>query len=255
MKKQRATWVKIALAIFFVSAAAQAGDLPIIGADLAVKSKYIWRGMPFNDEAVFWPDAWLYWSNLTVTIFGSMEMTDIYGNQNKFTEVDCYFDYSRTLGNVGLSFGYAHYTYPNTDYLTTGEFYGKVTGDAQFIQASLSAYWDVKEAEGFYITPSISRSFSTPYVQPSLSLSVGYANKNHNIYYFGIDKSGFTDLTTTLSLSYAPPTSLGKYLAISGDLNYAVILDSELADAYPNAESNFWWGIGINLFYDLGGAE
>lgn len=255
MKKLMIYCGKIAFAIFFVSVAANAAAPVMVGADLAVKSRYVWRGMPFNEESVFWPDAWVNWNGFTVTIFGSMEMTDVYENAGKFTEVDYYLDYSRTFGNVSASVGYAHYEYPNTDFLITGELYASVSTDFKFFSGSLTAYYDIREAEGLYLQPSVSRTFSLAPVNPTLTLSLGYADKKHNAYYFWLEKSGLTDLTTSLSLSYSPPGPIGNYLTFSGDLNYAKILDSELADQFPDGDSNFWWGIGLSLFYEIGGQE
>jgi len=245
--------VKIALAIFLLSTTAHATEPVTIGTDLAVKSKYVWRGMPFNDEAVFWPDAWLYWNGFTLTVFGSLEMTDVYENQGKFTEVDYYFDYSRSFGNINASIGYAHYEYPNTDFLITGELYGSVSTDFKIVSASLTAYYDIREVEGLYLLPSVSRTFCIAPIDPTLTLSLGYADKKHNLYYFGLEKAGFTDLTTSLALSYAPPGTIGQYLFFSGDLNYAKILNGDLADQFPDKDSNFWWGLCISLSYTLGG--
>ncbi|MFH1861827.1 MAG: TorF family putative porin [bacterium] len=247
-------WISI-LAILCLNVTTQATSPPTIGADLAIKSKYIWRGIPFNQEAVFWPDFWLYWNGFTFTAFGSMELTDIFGNQNKFTEVDYYFDYTRSFGIVSANLGYAHYTYPNTEFKTTGEIYGKANVDLVFLKTALMVYYDVMEAQGIYITPQISKSFPMPLVQPTLTLSLGYADKKHNGYWIGVEKAGFTDFTSTLNLSYAPPAPLGNYLSISGDLNYASILQSDLADVFGDDKENFWWGIGLHLTYTPGGGE
>lgn len=254
MKKSSQKIIEAALlvALFFVISS-NAFAQPMVGADMAFKNKYIWRGIPFNDEGVLWPDVWATYKGFTFIFFGSMEMTDVYANQNKFTEVDYYFDYSRAFGKINASFGYAHYTYPNTTFATTGELYGKASTDLKYVQGALIAYLDIKEAKGIYISPSVSKSFEVEKVTPTLTMSLGYGSSQHNNYWIGVDKSGLTDLTTTLKLDYTPPGNLSNYMMFTADLNYSKILSSDLADAFPDSDSNFWFGIGVNLFKTIGG--
>jgi len=223
---------------------------PTYGFDLSANGKYIWRGMPYNSETVLWPDVWINWKGFTGTIFGSIDLTDVKEEQWKVTDIYFLIDYSKTFGKLNCSIGYAHYIYPGYDdfFPTTGEIYGKVGTDFGIFQASLTAYLDIKEAKGLYITPEISRSFSFDNVTSTLSVSLGFAEKKHNLYYFYLDKSGFTDLTVKLGFSISPKGPLGNYMSFNGNLNYSKILDNELADIFKD-DSNFWWGIGISLFF------
>ncbi len=226
---------------------------PMAGADVAYKSKYVWRGIPFNTESVLWPDAWGYWNGFTFVLFGSMELTDIYDNSMTFTELDYYLDYTKAFGKINATLGYAHYTYPNTDFKTTGEIYLKANTDLEFVQIGLSAYKDIIEAEGFYISPQISKSFAKCPVNPKLSLSLGYADKNHNGYWMWVEKAGLTDITGTLCLSYAPSGTLGEYVSFGADLNYSTIPTGDLADVFGDDDSNFWFGLSVNFARTLGG--
>lgn len=223
---------------------------PLYGFDMSVNGKYIWRGMTYNSEATLWSDLWVYWKGFTGTIWGSMDLTDVKKEQWKWTDIFFFFDYSRTFGRWNCSVGYAHYIFPGYDdfFPTTGEIYGKAGTDFGVFQASLAAYFDINEVNGLYIMPELSRSFSIDKVTSTLSVSLGFAESKHNLYYYYSDKSGFTDLTVKLGFSYSPKGSLGNYMSFTGNLNYATILDSELAEAYEN-RSNFWVGIGISLFF------
>lgn len=225
---------------------------PMVGADLLMKSKYVWRGMPFNPDPVLWPDVWVYWNNFTFIYFGSMEMTDVYEKKNKFTEVDYYFDYTRAFGGINASIGYAHYTYPNTEAKTTGEIYLKGAKDFPLFSFALTGYLDVMEAEGFYITPSLSKPLNFIPLQPTFTLSAGYGSEKHNAYYFGLEEGGFTDLTTGLSFAYTPSAEMWNAFTFGLDLNYATILDSDLADMWED-ESNFFWGLSVNYSRVMGG--
>jgi hypothetical protein len=244
-------FVSVTLMLIFVfSGALIAETLPTYGFDLSANGKHIWRGMPYNSKTVLWSDVWINWEGFTVIIWGSMDLTDVKEEQWKFTDILYYFDYSKTFGKLNCSIGYAHYTYPGyADFFsTTGEIYGKVGTDFGIFQASLSAYLDINEAKGLYITPKLSRSFSFDNVTSTLSVSLGFADKKHNLYYFYVDKSRFTDLTVKLGFSISPKGPLGNHMSFSCDLNYSKILDGELADQYED-NSNFWWGIGINMFF------
>ncbi len=254
MKASSIQW-KIAAAIFFVCYAGTAFAQVSAGVDLAMKSQYIWRGIPFNDEAVFWPDVWASWNGFTAVVFGSLEMTDVYQNRGKFTEVDYYLDYSRTFGPITAKLGYSHFEYPNTDFDPTGEIYGEAALDLPFFSVALNLYYDVEEVQGFYVSPKISKSMTVPFFQPTLQVSLGYADKKFNGYWFGLEEAGFTDLTAGLDLTYTPPGALGNYLTLSGDLNYAMILDGKFADIFPDQDTNFWWGLGVHLAYTFGGEQ
>ena len=222
---------------------------PTYGFDLSINGKYVWRGMPFNSETVLWPDVWINWEGFTGIIWGSMDLTDVKEDQWKVTDIFYFIEYSKTFGKVNCSIGYGHYVYPGyADFFaTTGEIYGKVGSDFGVFQANLTAYLDIKEAKGLYIAPELSKSFSFDNVTSTLSVSLGFADKKHNLYYFYTDKSGFTDLTVKLGFSFSPEGSLGNHMSFNGNLNYSKILDNELADMYK--DENFWWGIGISLFF------
>jgi len=206
--------------------------------------------MTYNSEAVLWPDVWIYWKGFTAIVWGSMDLTDVKQDLWKITDNFFFIDYSRSFGPVNCSVGYGNYSYPG--YLgffpTTGEIYGKVGGDFVFLQASLAAYFDVKKVKGLYIAPEISRSFSLANITFTPLIAVGYADKKHNLYYFYAEKSAFTDLLVKIDFSYSPAGSLGNFLSFNGNLNFQKILDNELANAYED-DNNFWWGIGISLFF------
>lgn len=254
MKRSQYRYV-ITVALLVLSTGSTA-VLPTIGADLVGKSKYVWRGMVFNDEYVLWPDIWVNWSGFTLTSWGSLDLTDVKQKQMELTDFAVFFDYSRSFGPATATLGYAHYTYPGSAYgpafSATGEVYGKVGLDLKVAQASVGLNYDVKQADGFYVSPKVSKSQSFGMVTPTLAVSLGYADKKHNLYYFGVDKAGLTDLTGSLTLALAPPAPLGNFMAISADLNYAMVIDNELADAVLESQ-NFWFGIGLNFFHSLGG--
>lgn len=258
MNSSRQKLVAVFLLLSLVSLISiKASAQPMLGADIAFKSKYIWRGMPFHPEAVFWPDAWVNYSGFTVTLFGSLEMTDINDQRNTFTNVVYYLDYTHALGKVTGIIGYAHYTYPNTEIETTGEIYAGVSGDLKYVSASLRGYFDVIDAKGMYLNPCLSRSIPIENLPTEFILALGYGDSKHNAYYFvvdtvGVDEAAVTDLTATLKFAYTPPGKLGEFLSLGWDFNYSFIVDSKLAKAYKD-DSNYWFGFSLNFSRALGG--
>jgi hypothetical protein len=236
-----------ALLTILVSASIQAQ--PQAGIDLAYKSKYIWRGIPFNNESVLWPDAWVGYKGFTATVWGSLEMTNSLGHRSRCTELDFYLDYTRSFGVIEASLGYSHFTYPHTTANQTGEAYMKAGVDLKYIQVGLGGYFDVIDVKGTYISLQISRDFTVGPIQTDLTGSVGFANARNNLYWFGVEKAGWMDFTTGLNLSYSLPGNLGQYLSLSGDIDYSRLLDNDLAAAYPDHRDNVWFGLGLAAAY------
>ncbi len=64
------------------------------GANLPVNSKYMWRGIELNKEAVFQPDIWARYKGFTFTVWGNLELTDVHnghrenGETGDFTEIN-----------------------------------------------------------------------------------------------------------------------------------------------------------------------
>jgi hypothetical protein len=268
MKKFKSTCWKVALATFLFVFCGQAFAQTTIGADAAYKSKYIFRGLPWNTESVFWPDVWINFQGFTVILASSMNLTDKIGSKNKISEFDYYFDYTKTFDKASVSLGYAQYSYPNTVFASTGEIYLKTISDLKILTLTLSGYFDVRKAKGFYVSPKFSRAFpmaQAPGLTPSLSLSLGYGDQEHNAYWLGLAKAGLADFTGSLNLVYSPPGSLGKYMTFNGELAYARILDKDIAKLYEEVvtadgskedrRGNLWFGLGINLFTTVGGGQ
>lgn len=229
--------------------------MPTIGADIVVKNKYVWRGIVFNDEYAFWPDVWVNWRSFTLTVWGSLDLTDYKNEQYKITDIAGFFDYSHSFGPLSMTLGYVHYMYPGYAgaYPATGELYGKINTDLEIVQTSIEANFDFIEVNGYYVSPKLNKSHTFGPVTTDLTLSIGYADKKHNSYYFDLEKSGLTDFTGSLTISFAPSAPVGNFLCISCDLNYAQIIDGDLANQFPENNKSFSFGLGFNLFYSIGG--
>ncbi len=234
----------------------------MVGADLTYKSQYIWRGIQFNSESVFWPDVWINWNELTFVVFGSVDMTDVTKRRGEFTEMDFFLEYSHSFKPLSLTLGYAHYSYPGhiesldgADFnysisKGSGEFYSTVTSNLKVINFGASVWYDIINARGVYFNPSLTLSHTVKEIfTPELKLGLGLADSDHNAHWIGLAEGGATDFTTNLTLSLVMPGKLGNYLTIGTDVNYSKVLNSDLEKTLKSGgmeTSNFWFGFTVN---------
>jgi hypothetical protein len=257
MKPMKSLYVLAAMLV--MAGMGSATVLPMVGVDIPVRSKYVWRGAVFNTDPVLWPDAWINWYGFTFCAWGSVDLTDVKQKQFSLTDLALFLDYTRPVGPVTPTVGFALYNYPGSAYgdafPTTGEVYVKVSGSLSVLQAALNVNYDVMEAKGLYVSPSITKGLPLGPVALNLTLSGGFADGKHNVYYYGLDKTCFTDLTAVLKLTFTPPGTLANWLTISADIDYAMLIDSELADAVDayGDSKNIYGGGGIGVFYTIGG--
>ncbi len=245
---------------------------PSIGGDIGISSKYVWRGLAFNEDRVFWPDVWASWNGITVTGFLSMDMTDkntaVYGHnyQSEVTDGDIYLDYTRAFGKINGSIGVNQYFFPGygkdtvlykDDYGPVTEPYLKVGVPISHVCPSLVVDLDVPDknvknglgkATGAYISPKISWSKPIGCATPTIAMSIGYATKAHNSFFALVDDAaGFQDFTTTLQTVIAPPAPLADYATLTLSCNYSYLLNKKLRDAGYD-DGHFWAGITVNMF-------
>lgn len=245
--------------ILILSGLGSSAILPVTGVDLQIRNKYVWRGAVFNTDPVLWPDLWINWNGITFCTWGSFDLTDTKQKQLQLTDLAFYLDYTHVIGPITPTIGFVLYTYPGSAYgsafPTTGELYLKMGGDLKFIQGFLNLNYDIIEAKGIYISPSVSKGFAFGPLGATLMLSGGLADGKHNVYYYGLDKTCLTDFGASLKLNYLPPGNLSKFLTITADINLSLIIDSELKDyiePYASVQ-NLHGGIGLNIVYSFGG--
>jgi uncharacterized protein (TIGR02001 family) len=231
---------------------ASAGVLPVsVTLDATWNSKYIWRGLNCADESVLQPSAFLTLTGFSAGVWGNMELTDINelteedDRAGAFTEVDWYLGYEMDLLLAGLSAGLGYYTYPNTEVESSAEIY--LSGYAKVpLSPTVTIYQGIKEAEGMYVALSGSQELGgmsiapTVSVTPTIAANLGWGNKVHNNFNFGVDKAAMTDLTIDLSA----PVSMGLVFTLTPAVHYSTMLDDEISDGFDDP-SNFWGGVSL----------
>ncbi len=148
-------------------------ERPTISADAAFLSKYIWRGYELSkDSLVIQPSITAGYKGFGLNLWGNLD-TDLYGYDDaKWNETDMTVYYDHSFGPVGVGVGYIYYALDGID--DTQEFYLSVGGDV-LLAPTLTIYWDVDEAPGWYFDLGISHSFDLPHeITLDLAGSVGY---------------------------------------------------------------------------------
>ncbi|MBN2581969.1 MAG: MipA/OmpV family protein [Planctomycetes bacterium] len=226
------------------------GDWPSVSFDLTFNSKYVWRGMLLTDDPVFQPSVNVEWKGFTVNVWGNMDLTSVNRNEGDFNEVDVSVDYSMSLvGPLGGSVGMVFYTFPNTRFASTTEFYAGLNLDVP-LSPSVTAYFDVDEAEGVYLTTDIGHSFELPQLAEymtwsiDLSLGFGWGSGDYNNFYFGVDGSGWTDFHTSVGL----PIGIGEHVTITPAISYYAVLDDALRAVVAD-DDNVVYGLSVTFSF------
>jgi hypothetical protein len=214
-------------------------------------SKYIWRGQNYNDDPVFQPSISANYGGLTAVIWGSFDTTNYTGNSGDFYELDYSLDYSAAMPGiegVGYSVGVIYYDYPGSTIKDTTELYWGFNFDLP-LSPSITAYHDVDEAEGSYVSLAFGHSIEKVVelgpdlpVGMEIGASLGWGSGSYNKYYWGTDQSKMQDLT--LSVSF-PMEIAGWTLAPS--LNYITLLSDDIRATDINRNESDYFFAGISL--------
>lgn len=155
--------------------AAAAGAVPAvaqatIGADVALLSAYVWRGLTYSSKPVIQPDLWLSVSGLTLGGWANIEparydgandVSEGGGVGSGVREFDAWLEYGRTTGNVTWKAGWIIYVFDMNDAgftkeFDTHEFYGQLSVGGFPVTPTLYASYDVNKVKGAYLQPSLS---------------------------------------------------------------------------------------------------
>lgn len=254
MKLSRKSFYTIILSCALVVAgtAVFADDEPTLSTslDLACVSKYVWRGIPVNDDAAAQPSLTVEHANgLSLNFWGSMDATDVAGQSGNFTELDYTLNYVwADRSGHPLNVGLIVYTFPNTDFDTTSEVYGSYCFGGKY-SPIVAVNYDFDEANGYYASLSAGYDCVIPGSRkaPSLGLSakLGCGSANHNSFYYGADKDAITDGLIAAAL----PITVSDRITITPSISYSTIIDSDLKAAVRANDlktDNFFIGVTVS---------
>ncbi len=210
------------------------------GLDLSVLSAYVWRGQVLNEEAVVQPSLTVTKGGFSINWWGNFNLTDdITGEEYEFSEHDisAWYNWVCPKTEVSLTGGLVQYDFPNQS-LVDGEGNVSLVNDTHeafvivglpiLLSPTASAYYDFKEAEGFYYNLAVSHSLElSDKVSATLGASAGYGSEDYNAFYFGVAEDEFNDANFTLTV----PIAVNDTLTVTPGVQYTMLINSDIEDA------------------------
>ncbi len=215
-----------------------------LGVSLDYATQYIWRGAVMTDESAFQPGATLSAGNLTVGIWGNMDLghstrdglSSGREDSGNFTEIDYTIDWSDAVPGVeglGYSLGAIRYDFPQfAGNMATAEFYGGLNLDV-LLNPSVTVYYDFDAVNSTYVSLGIGHSFEglVPLEGIStidLSASLGWGSDSYNDTYW--TQPGTVEADSMLSdlvVSLAVPVEVAGWTA-TPSVNYVTLMDNDM---------------------------
>lgn len=254
--------VTTAAAIFLagsgLSAFAEETESPTGELNVALLSKYVWRGYELSkDSLVIQPSLTASYKGFGFNLWGNLDsdqdmaLFDTEGNN--WNETDMTLSYDNTVGMMNYSIGYIYYALDGTD--DTQEIYGSIDIDT-ILTPTLSIYRDFDEFPGWYATLGVSHSFQ---LSEKISLDLGA-----HVSYLVVDNASTiadpNDPTSEYSdfhdglISASISIPITDYLTVSPELYYSFALGSDASDVIKAAsasdDDDFIYG-GVTLSMSL----
>jgi hypothetical protein len=227
----------------FAGTAAAQDSIYSAGADIAVVSKYLWRGQRLTNDWSIQPALTVGIGGFGFNAWGTMDLTAVNpsplsginpgdGMQGHFSEVDYTFSYDHSFENVSVGGGAIFYTFPDR-FATTAELYGGVSFDTAPLAPSFTLYVDVDETNagagtaGVYFNIAAGHSFAfnnDVFTGIDFGGSIAFANSGFTGFYYGVSDGGPHDasFTVNLPISIDDNWSAGAWLTYSGLLGDSI---------------------------------
>jgi len=212
-----------------------AEDLTItVGFDWA--SKYLWRGLNYNDDAVLYTGLTLGYQGFELGILGIINFNDMWGRENNYEEVRYSLSYTHEVNDdLTVVGGLITYYYPGfggTDFNDETEVFVSLVGTSLPFKPTLTAYYEFRDSDGWFFTLGGEHSFDLSAVHEHLSLvtgiEIGWINASSARSLFGVDDSGFAAVSPSVALRLAA----SERLTFDVYTRYDYMLDDDFSDAH-----------------------
>jgi hypothetical protein len=210
-----------------------------ISLSAAYAEKYVWRGIPVNEDAVVQPSVTLSQGAFALNVWGNIDTTDWgktdggYGDETGgLTEIDytASWGMSSDLGSLGG--GFITYTFPSTPFPSTTEAFVSLTLAAP-LSPKISYFLDVDTpftGPASYLAFDLSHSFPMGgKTSLDFALHIAHSSENYNLTYYG--PAAGHDAWNDWSASVALPISLGAGFSITPAYLYTSLIDPDIRDA------------------------
>lgn len=264
----RKTFLTAVIALVLLAAPAAFAEAPALGIDLTHASRYIWRGIPINEDPVLQPSvtwsnagfAMIAWANIDTTDWGKEEGG--YGDKAwSITEIDYVAKYEKRFGKLITGLGFATYSFPNTPWSSTTEVNYYLGLDVPLspvitYSADVDGPWS---APASYLALDLGHSF-TLWEEDDRSVALAFgghvgraSNELINNYFLVHEGDKWQDWSATVKL----PLSLGAGFYLVPAYSYSSLIDEDLRDVVEDewdrdAETGWYsislgWGGEVNL--------
>ena len=228
------------------SAALAEEEAPSAEASVAFLSMYVWRGFGLSDDSlVIQPSLTTSYKGFSANLWGNLDTgytdEDAGFDSNLWDETDFTLSYDGAYEKLGYGVGWIYYSVVGSD---TQEFYGTLSYDI-LLAPTLSIYYDTDGFPGaWYANLGISHSFMiAEKYSLDLGLSFGYLD----------DNDGYSEFHNGL-LSASMSFPVGKYMAITPEIDWSFALSSEAEDyisaASVSNDDNFVYG-GVSASFSF----
>lgn len=210
-------------------------------------TRYIWRGISYNDGFITQPSIWAEYNGFTFYTWASITVNDKNVNP-KNNEVDFVVQYSHQFGDLAFEPSIAYYIYSNQeDSPPTAEANLKISFPVFEFELYSNVCLDISEYTG-----SLSGDFGlkkslieNEELNLSANINTGWANKKFNETY--IDISENTEIFHFISCSIQMDYYLSENIYIRPHLEYYYIFNSVLKSISGNNLTNFGLAVGVEF--------
>ena len=264
MRKVMVSAVVFFAGIIAVFTTAKAEGLEV-SLDVTYAERYIWRGIPLNQESVLQPSLTVGNGGFYINVWSNVDLTDWgdhgyigYGDESgRPTEIDFSAGYEASLDRMNIGFGFSNYTLPHQKEIgsvATTEIYASLAVDAP-LSPSLSVYVDEDIAEGaVYTAFDIGHSFDLwesgeALIALDLSGHLGHANHKFIKTYYIKDNGNIIKIEDTFhdwGAMVALPISLGKGVSVTPAYSYSSIMNDRLREFYGDKGDHMNGQIGFD---------
>jgi hypothetical protein len=197
------------------------------GAEFDVNSKYIWRGVVYEDNLVVQPTAWVAAHGLTLSVWNN-HTSQPGGGWMHANEVDLEASYAKELTGLETEVRFGYYSYPTQeDSPPTGEMSVKLGVPFRGFSLATNQSLDVVRYPGSYFG-DMELTFEHEMIGGlglELSTSAGWASAEFNETYSGLRKTAFN----LVSGGAAITCPLWGQVYAKPHVEWFHIMDSELA--------------------------
>jgi hypothetical protein len=215
--------------------------------DLSAQSKYVWRGMVLNNEAVFQPSFTLNHKGFSASVWLNVDLTDVAGHRFEHNEIDYWASYTYSGQQLDLSVTAYTYTLPHTSLPTTTEVWASLEWKT-FLDPTLTVIRDVDEIDGTYLLLTGSQKLGVLNVAGSdglvLGVNLGYGDHDYTRGYFAAsDVDNAVDYGARLD--WGLPAGPG---VVKLNLQYTSFTSSHVKNpGFEDARSNVFGGITYSI--------